>query len=313
MDIFFDKEFRELIPVLRVEEYSQLEASLKAEGNRDPIVIWKEKSLLLDGHNRYDICTKNNIPLKPSLPLSFTDRDAAKIWIIDNQLGRRNLAPATRIELALLKEDIIRQRAREKEHERKTTRQNSDKSFFPIIDTKEELAKAAKVSHDTIWKYKQIREKLSPEQKAKLGEGKATINQVYVSIKRDEVKANLKDTPWPSGKYRVIYADPPWKYSNNMPTDGESTGLYTEQQDHYKVEKTPSEIAGLPVIELALDNAVLFLWVTSPILEQAFDVINAWEFKYKTSFIWDKVKRYRSVLVGKEVKRNGLYAKSPEY
>ena len=43
----------------------------------------------------------------------------------------------------------------------------------------------------------------------------------------------------------------------------------------------------LPKIE---DNAVLFLWVTSPLLEESFEIINAWDFKYKSSFVWDKIK-----------------------
>ena len=57
MDIFFDNEFRNLIPPLQPDEHTRLEDSLKTEGNRDPIVIWKETKLMLDGHNRYDICT----------------------------------------------------------------------------------------------------------------------------------------------------------------------------------------------------------------------------------------------------------------
>lgn len=89
--------------------------------------------------------------------------------------------------------------------------------------------------------------------------------------------------PLPDGKYRVIYADPPWKYGNTMPEG------FGEQADHYEL-LTVEEISALPIKHMASDNAVLFLWVTSPILEESFDVVNAWGFKYKSSFIWDKVK-----------------------
>src|SRR5262249_25446267 len=51
-----------------------------------------------------------------------------------------------------------------------------------------------------------------------------------------------------------------------------------------------ADICALPVADLAEDDAVLFLWVTSPILEESFQVVNAWGFKYKAAFIWDKVK-----------------------
>ena len=93
MDIFFDNEFRNLIPPLQPDERITLEASLKTDGNRDPVVIWKETKLMLDGHNRYDICTNSGIPLKAALELSFPDRNAAMVWIIQNQFGRRNLQP----------------------------------------------------------------------------------------------------------------------------------------------------------------------------------------------------------------------------
>ena len=87
----------------------------------------------------------------------------------------------------------------------------------------------------------------------------------------------------PDGKYRIIYADPPWKYGNTMP---ESYGV---QDDHYKL-MTLQEICDLPVKNLAQDNAVLFLWATSPILEESFQVVKAWGFQYKAHFVWDKVK-----------------------
>lgn len=82
-------------------------------------------------------------------------------------------------------------------------------------------------------------------------------------------------------KYRVIYADPPWSYS-----DRQDTGMLGGAVKHY--DTMPLEdICALPVP--AADDAVLFLWVTSPMLEDSFRVINAWGFKYKSSFVWDKV------------------------
>lgn len=86
----------------------------------------------------------------------------------------------------------------------------------------------------------------------------------------------------PTGKYRVIYADPPWSYGNNLP--GEST----EPRDHYPTMPL-EEICELNVRSMRAENAVLFLWATSPLLPEAFEVIRAWGFTYKTSFVWDKV------------------------
>lgn len=99
--------------------------------------------------------------------------------------------------------------------------------------------------------------------------------------KRDRAPDPIQELP--SDKYRIIYADPPWKYGNAMPD------YFTEQADHYKL-LTPREVSEIPVKDICEDNSVLFLWVTSPILEEAFNVIHAWGFKYKASFVWDKIK-----------------------
>ncbi len=85
-----DAEFKALIPPLSTEEYDQLEANILAEGCRDALVVWN--SLLLDGHNRFAICQKHDLPFATTA-LEFADRQSAFNWIINNQLGRRNLHP----------------------------------------------------------------------------------------------------------------------------------------------------------------------------------------------------------------------------
>ena len=87
-------------------------------------------------------------------------------------------------------------------------------------------------------------------------------------------------------KYAVIYADPPWQYNS-----GDQHG--TEEQDtvlgdHYQ-SMDLLDIFNLPQARLAATDCVLFLWCTSPTLEEAIQVINQWGFKYKASMVWDKV------------------------
>ncbi|WP_013334984.1 hypothetical protein [Gloeothece verrucosa] len=91
-DIIIDEEFKALIPSLSLEEKEQLEANILAEGIRDPLVLWKDKNILLDGHNRSPIAQKYNLPFK-TVAIELEDRDAARLWLINNQLGRRNLSP----------------------------------------------------------------------------------------------------------------------------------------------------------------------------------------------------------------------------
>jgi len=64
---------------------------------------------------------------------------------------------------------------------------------------------------------------------------------------------------------------------------------FSEQGDHYALMNV-QQICDLSIKDIAAENAVLFLWATSPILEEAFEVVHAWGFEYKTSFVWDKVK-----------------------
>ena len=104
--------------------------------------------------------------------------------------------------------------------------------------------------------------------------------------RRIEVEKNFQKVDFEgySKKYRVILADPPWFYGN----DFTKVVNGTRPEDHYSVMRT-HEIAAMPVKEVCEENAVLFLWVTSPLLEESFEVIKGWGFKYKTSFVWDKV------------------------
>jgi phage N-6-adenine-methyltransferase len=92
-DIQIDAEFAALIPPLSAEERQQLEENIAEHGGaRDPLVVWASKGTLtlLDGHNRYEICTRLGLPFDVH-ELRFKSRDEAEDWIDRNQLGRRNL------------------------------------------------------------------------------------------------------------------------------------------------------------------------------------------------------------------------------
>lgn len=88
-----DVELKNLIRPLSREEYAQLEANLVVDGCRDPIITWN--GTIVDGHNRYEICNRLHIPYTVQ-EMSFDQREAAIIWICENQLGRRNITEETR-------------------------------------------------------------------------------------------------------------------------------------------------------------------------------------------------------------------------
>lgn len=88
--------------------------------------------------------------------------------------------------------------------------------------------------------------------------------------------------PFPNKKYQIIYADPPWSYKDKM--KGHSFSL-----DHEYETQSLEWIKNLPVKNISEKDCALFLWVTSPLLDKAFEVIKSWGFKYKTvAFCWNK-------------------------
>ncbi len=324
MDIRIDPEFRELIPPLIEEDRKKLEESLLKDGCRDALVVWD--GILVDGHNRYEICQKLNIPFKTT-DMTFSDRNECMLWMIKNQLSRRNLSASDRIILAQKQKPILEDIARAAKSKAigESNKQNPRKQTFNVVqmdnnenlpkDTgkrnnskqnnqnkksshvRKEIASMACVGEGTVARFEQIQQK-KPELIDDIRNNKTTINAAYKAIKKEEQRqkqeaaiqeqidrpktTNHIDIYTTENKYRVIYADPPWNYNDkqNIETLGGA-------EKHYPTMPL-DDICALPIP--AEENAVLFLWVTSPLLEDCFKVINAWGFTYKSSFVWDKVK-----------------------
>ena len=179
--INIDPEFKALIPPLAPEEYAQLESNLKAEGCRDPLVTWE--GILIDGHNRFEICTKHGIGFE-KINKRLTDRSEAIEWIIRNQFGRRNLDAYQRTRLALRLEEAIAARAKANQKGGQGGVLLSQKSAEANhVETREEIAKLAGVSRDTVDKVKQIERKAAPEVKQALAKGEISINKAHLTVK----------------------------------------------------------------------------------------------------------------------------------
>ena len=89
-------------------------------------------------------------------------------------------------------------------------------------------------------------------------------------------------------KYQIIYADPPWSYYNDSTAKSNCTTVKGMRRPPYSVMSSKS-IMSLPVKEIADNNCILFIWTPDYHLEKCIQVINAWEFKYKTvAFDWFK-------------------------
>jgi N6-adenosine-specific RNA methylase IME4 len=300
MELRIKEEFKKLIPPLTAEEFKQLEINCLDEGIRDAIVTWN--GFIIDGHNRYKIATDWGLEFKTEAKVFDSENDVRE-WMINNQYGRRNLSNYQRSVLALELESVFKEKAKENQIRKPESVKQISAEQKPI-ETRKEIAKVANVSHDTIAKVKVIEAKATPETKEKLSTGELSVNQVYQDIKKEEKKEEQEvkkqeyeqrietvsknefkiDILNTTEKFRVIYADPAWSYN-----DKQETPMLGGASKHYNTMSV-SEICSLPVKDISEKDAILFLWVTSPLLEDAFTVIKSWGFKYKTSFVWDKIK-----------------------
>ena len=93
-EIIIDEVFKSLLPVLDDETYALLEENLLQNGCRDSLVLWND--ILIDGHNRYELCVKHEIMFN-TINREFESREEAMIWIVSNQVSRRNLTPTTEL------------------------------------------------------------------------------------------------------------------------------------------------------------------------------------------------------------------------
>ena len=158
MEVRIDSEFQLLIPPLTNDEFLRLEKSILDEGVRDPLITWN--GTIVDGHNRYHICEKHGIEFK-TVDHKFTSRDAAKIWIIENQFGRRNLSSYDRAQLALQLEPLYAAEAKRRQVESGKFYGRGQEKVPPKLaeaksDTRDKLSKIAGVSHGTLSKVKAI-------------------------------------------------------------------------------------------------------------------------------------------------------------
>ena len=91
---------------------------------------------------------------------------------------------------------------------------------------------------------------------------------------------------FPTKKYGVIYADPPWHFKTRS-----DKGKDRSPEKHYPCMSL-ADIISLPVSDIAKPDSVLLMWVVDPLLDQAFKVIDAWGFTYKTvGFTWAKTNK----------------------
>jgi len=143
--IIVDSEFQEWLLPLSPDEFELLEESIIQDGCRDPLVVWN--GILVDGHHRYGICKTHDISFN-TVESSLQTREEVKNWIINNQLGRRNVTPEQRNYLIgkmyrETKKDVG-------EHDGNQHTNGNGKEFPNSKSTAEEIAEKFNVSDRTV-------------------------------------------------------------------------------------------------------------------------------------------------------------------
>ncbi|TAE73089.1 MAG: hypothetical protein EAZ85_08100 [Bacteroidetes bacterium] len=161
--IIIEEEFKNLIPPLSTEEYQKLEQNIINDGCRDSLVLWDKGNeyVLIDGHNRFKICTENKVKFNVFL-VKFANVDAAKDWMLDNQLGKRNVSDETKSYLRGM------QYTREKKKLGENQFTMEKDAHSPAKSTAEKLGEIHKVSEQTIKrdeKYALILNKVTTDNK----------------------------------------------------------------------------------------------------------------------------------------------------
>jgi N6-adenosine-specific RNA methylase IME4/ParB-like chromosome segregation protein Spo0J len=295
--IVIREEFKKLIPALTGEEFKQLEANILSEGIRDPLVLWK--GYLVDGHNRYAIATEHGLDYK-TVNKDFKDSNEVKLWMIDNQSGRRNLTDGWKYKLQQVKKQILLEKGKETQGTRTDILSTIDKKLEPKHNTRQEIAKALDWSTGKVAMADIVFKKATPELEEKVLSNEVTINQAYQEIKKEQKKEerlkkieNIKvsieqENKSLEGVFDVIAIDPPWEYSEK---GGFSSAQHDEDSNRGGVDYPTMTLEELKLLELPCkENCVLYLWTTHAFLKDSFDLLTAWGFTYKAVITWDKEK-----------------------
>jgi ParB/RepB/Spo0J family partition protein len=265
--------------------------SIKNNGIMEPLVI-KEDGTIMSGHRRWRAAKAIGLVEVPCRVVGYSDELEEQEALIEFNRQREKTFIQKMKEAEKLKE-IESEKARRRQIELAGNRPNTSSDLSATLreggkgKTSEKLADAIGMKPRTfekaakVWEAAKQGNEVAEKLIEKLDKGEKTINAAYMELKRVEKQKELQAPPPPRGKYRVIYADPPWRYSNS--------GFAMSAENQYPTMET-EEICKLPVEELALDNSVLFLWATAPMLEDVFKVIKAWGFTYKSNFVWVKDK-----------------------
>ncbi len=199
MNLKIDPEFREFLPPLTPEEFKRLESSILKDGLLDAIKVWTDEKTndvyIVDGHNRYNICLKNNIDighwqLYELGSYKYKNKNDVLRYMLETQLGRRNLTVAEKYEIIQKYKPLIEGKAK------KNISSNGGNKKSPLttlpkvveqkVDTRKEMAKLVGTSEGTYAKLDKIFSSNNEELKRKVKGKEISINKAAQTINKKQ-------------------------------------------------------------------------------------------------------------------------------
>jgi N6-adenosine-specific RNA methylase IME4 len=274
----------QLFPLLEGAEFDQLKADIAEHGLLEPITLHPDGSIL-DGRNRHRACL--DLEIKPQFE-TWQDHGSAVAFVISKNIMRRHLTSSQRAAVAVEVLPLLEAEAKERQRKHAGTAPGIAGTLVQLFaQVSGKSRDQAAVLFQTNREYVQVGKSLQ-EQASDLLEQVKTGDLTMPEAKRELTKRTKVEPPPLAGRYRIFYADPPWKYNDSGVINDDN---YGHAERHYP-SMTIDELCqlGEQIKAISEPNAVLFLWVTSPMLDDCFRVIQAWGFQYKTSFVWDKMR-----------------------
>ena len=277
MDIVVNEELKAYIDPLTPEEYEALERSILTEGCRDALVLWGD--LLVDGHNRYAICQSHALPFPTIQSKLFNNIEDVHLWMIDQHLGRRSVSDFQRGILALRKREIIGERRARLQPSSINTASDLKKdtsgddpsgpepsraSAVDALQTREDIARAARLSSNQVFMIEKIQKQAAPELVAALKAGAISINAAaaLASLPAEEQKAAAA-----AGKDELKQAAKRVRDAKRKPRNPQDESQ--ELESPTAMEGDEIQVLQRRVAELTAENNVLREQVANLLSQQA--------------------------------------------
>ncbi|MBB4596270.1 plasmid replication/partition related protein [Xanthomonas arboricola] len=260
MNIVVKEELKAYIDPLTPDEHEALERSLLAEGCRDALVLWGD--VLVDGHNRYGICQKHDLPFQTVQNPRFQSMQDVQLWMIEQHLGRRSVSDFQRGVLALRKREILAARQRSQrdadaeapavadieqpatgiDHDATPVAADSDSPPWEEASTpvsRAELAREARLSNNQVVMIERIHKQAAPEvvQAVKAGEISISAAAAVATLSEDEQRAAAQ-----AGKAELKQAAKRVRDAKRKPKPDEAEGGEAERRDMKALQRRVSEL-----------------------------------------------------------------------